>query len=1265
MPQEKKKHLPFRCAPAVMATVCAVVLLAVWGGLLGTVRYDRQETIGKAHSDAANLARAFGAHVESTLNRLDRVLLHLREEYRYAERDLAAGAKPLLNILAAEPVLQISVIDRSGFLGYSSLAPATGPVDLSDREHFRGPRDAADDDLFIGRTVSGRVSGKWSIQLARKIIAPDGSFDGVMVLSVDPEHFASFYRAIDAGREGVVTLIGRDRYVRAQASGADAVKAPYDEPLPSDRPYFQPDQPDRGAVTLTGRLDGITRIGAYRRLTAYPLVVLVMLSEQEVLAAFEEHRQILLLAGAQASAFIIAVGLLIVLATRKEAAAARRMAEAEERWRLALEAVGDGVWDWNARTNEVYFSPGWKAMLGFAEDEIANRLEEWDSRVHPDDREAVHAALNRHLSREASVYVNEHRVRCKDGGYRWILGRGVVISCGPDGLPLRVIGTHTDVTRRRRAEDAQRATAAHLKAVLAGVPVGIAIVDRDRRIGMVNPRAAEMLGSHPDNLRGASAEAVHPSMASDQDSRLDAGGTVDDEVRLPRADGTGFWARLIGRRVSPADPDLGTVWIIDDIDNRKVATLALEASHRFQRTLIDTIPLPVFVKDTERRYVDVNFALERWFGLDRASLIGKTARDVVPPEAARIHMEADLTALASRQTVVYDEVVPDAEGGDREMRFFKASFPDAEGNAAGIVGVVIDLTERRQDERALRASEERLRLAVQAAGVGIFEWDVPSDRQVWSPETFAIFGWDPGTPVTVGAVMASYHPEDRAGVLASSTMLRDPSGPGMLCNETRIVRPDKEVRWVRTMARAEFTEVDGIRRTVRIVGAVQDFTDRRNAEEILAHVNADLERRVQERTAQLVQAQKMETMGQLTSGVAHDFNNLLQGVGGCLAALRPRVTDGRARELLAAADQGIERGGRLVQQLLAFARRQALSPKPTDMGALLDGMRPLLEHSMGGLVRIAIEVAEGTWPAHVDRTQAELGLLNLAVNARDAMAAGGLVRISAENAVVGRGCTVEHTVDVTPGEYVVLRVSDTGVGMNAETRARAVEPFFTTKGPGHGSGLGLSMVYGMAAQSGGGVRIDSEPGKGTTVSVYLPRASAEAGRTDPLPAAPTRRGGGTVLLADDDELVRMAVAAILEESGHRVLVAEGGAEALDLFNSDTAVDVLVTDYAMPGMDGATLARAVRALRPDLPILLITGHAERPCDVAGLAFLQKPFRPEALTSELAALLDREAGGNRPAPCMPEAEPIPAAWPGPGLQGRRSSCQELVEGAGQLV
>lgn len=397
--------------------------------------------------------------------------------------------------------------------------------------------------------------------------------------------------------------------------------------------------------------------------------------------------------------------------------------------------------------------------------------------------------------------------------------------------------------------------------------------------------------------------------------------------------------------------------------------------------------------------------------------------------------------------------------------------------------------------------------------------------------------------------------------------------------------------------------------------------------EQLNQLAADLERRVEQRTAehaatiaQLHEAQKLETLGQLTGGVAHDFNNLLTPITGALDLLQRKYADSdpRSARLLSNALQAADRAKTLLQRLLGFARRQSLRTEAVDIAGLLTGMRDLISSSVGPKIELNLRCAASMQPAMIDPNQLELAILNLTVNARDAMPNGGPLTILADEVAMGPGSEPR----LKPGLYVRLSVIDAGCGMEAEALVRAIEPFYSTKEVGQGTGLGLSMVHGLAGQLGGGFALTSAPGEGTRVDLYLPVAkNAPALQSRPV-AEPSRPSGRhlNVLLVDDEQIVRTATAEMMRDLGHDVHEAASGPEALAILDRGLQADVLVTDYIMPGMDGGSLARRIERIYPDIAVLLITGYTGGTEDVLHLSRLAKPFGRAELGEALANLMD---------------------------------------------
>jgi signal transduction histidine kinase len=438
-----------------------------------------------------------------------------------------------------------------------------------------------------------------------------------------------------------------------------------------------------------------------------------------------------------------------------------------------------------------------------------------------------------------------------------------------------------------------------------------------------------------------------------------------------------------------------------------------------------------------------------------------------------------------------------------------------------------------------------------------------------------------------------------------------------------------------------------------LVSVVQTNLRGRQRQYECRRLNEELEFHVQERTSELAaanrqllaqieerervestlrQMQRLEAVGQLTSGVAHDFNNLLTVVLGNIGFLEKGLSsagvDGRLAQRLGYMRAAAERGAKLTDQLLSFSRRQRLEPKLLDLNETVASMHDLLQSTMGGSIRIETKLHRGLWPAMVDPTQLELAMLNLAINARDAMQVGGRLAVHTENVTLGPALYPE---DPPAGDYVAICVADTGTGMTEEVRAKVFEPFFTTKEIGKGSGLGLSQVLGFAKQSGGGVRIESRVGEGTSIHIYLPRTKAKAEERSPsAPAIAAHKDApdARILLVDDDHAVREVTSITLRDLGYTVVEAGSGGAALDILAREPTIDLLIIDFAMPGMSGAEVARQARAKRPTLPILFITGFADRAA-LAGVSethIVGKPFVNDELATKLRTVLVEEVSGK---------------------------------------
>mgnify|MGYP002079182677 FL=1 len=591
-------------------------------------------------------------------------------------------------------------------------------------------------------------------------------------------------------------------------------------------------------------------------------------------------------------------------------------------------------------------------------------------------------------------------------------------------------------------------------------------------------------------------------------------------------------------------------------------------------------------------------------------VVGQRVRDMVPEEAEG-WVECYRRVLMTGEPIRFERKLV-ATGRHLELAAFRVEPVERRQVAV----VFRDITERKQAEMSLRELNETLERRVAEAlaerkvfadiveGTDAFVQVVDLDFR-WTAinrsaasEFERAYGIRPVVGSTLPGTLA--HKPEQAEAL-KARWARAMSGESFTITEQSSV-PGREGRYYETKYNA-LRDVSG-----RLVGAYQfvyDVTDRMREQE-----------RLVEAEEQLRQSQKMEAMGQLTGGVAHDFNNLLTPIVGALDFLQRRGHGGdREQRLIAGAMQSAERAKTLVQRLLAFARRQPLQATAVSISKLVAGMAELISSTSGPQIKVIVETPPGLLPAKADPNQLEMALLNLCVNARDAMPSGGTLRIAASEESIGAG----HRSKLPPGRYVCLSVADTGIGMDEETLEHAIEPFFSTKGVGKGTGLGLSMVHGLASQLGGALTIQSRRGAGTTIELWLPISEALAETAGPVAEVTgSLKASRTVLLVEDEALIRLSTADMLNDMGFKVVEASSAEEALELVNRGLHPDLLISDHLMPGMNGTELAKIVRSREPEVQVLIVSGYAESDGLAPELLRLNKPFRNEELAAMLAKL-----------------------------------------------
>ena len=713
-----------------------------------------------------------------------------------------------------------------------------------------------------------------------------------------------------------------------------------------------------------------------------------------------------------------------------------------------------------------------------------------------------------------------------------------------------------------------------------------------------------------------------------------AGGTLsykDQELTLYRTgEAEQVWMDLDYSPVlDDSERPAGVIAIVVETSERVRAEqqqIVLEAALRVERDrargVLENMGEAFILLDRDFRVVDINAEGVRMENRPREEIIGLTLSEAWPNTT-----HSQVGALAGRAmearvptAMEHLYVWPGGHDAWLDLRIYPAG--------DGIAMFYRDITERRRDEEALRQSEQRLRDLNADLELQVLErarergrtWQVSPDLlsvinadgmlESTNPAWNNVLGWA-ASELASRPFSDFVHPEDRDRThLAWAEAM---AGQPILRFEHRYRTRNGDYRWLSWVAVPEGGKV---------YCSARDITGERQQADELAMAQEALR-----------QSQKMEAVGQLTGGLAHDFNNLLTGISGSLERLQTRISQGRIDDLdryVNAAQGAARRASALTHRLLAFSRRQTLDPKPTDINRLVAGMEELIKRTMGPEISIQPDMGAAVWTILVDPGQLENALLNLCINARDAMPGGGTLRIITDNSRLDERAAKER--EMAPGEYVSLCVSDTGVGMTPEIITRAFDPFYTTKPIGQGTGLGLSMVYGFVRQSGGQVHISSEVGQGATVCLYLPRHLGEAEAADAKAAepgeAPRAEQGETVLVVDDETTVRMLVSEVLQDLGYTAIEAGDGAAALTILQSGVRVDLLVTDVGLPGgMNGRQLAEAARLIRRGLRVLFITGYAENAVLShghlePGMQVMTKPFGMEALATRIRALIEGE-------------------------------------------
>lgn len=877
---------------------------------------------------------------------------------------------------------------------------------------------------------------------------------------------------------------------------------------------------------------------------------------------------------------------------------AHSLARAKRMLEIAGKAARFGAWQFDLESERLEWSPETARIHGEPED-FTPSVAKGISYYVPEHRERI-ARLFRACVEDGVPYDELLEIITSGGRRIWVRSIGEP-ERDRNGRIVAVRGSFQDISELVSARQEAKELGTRLAETLEHIGDAFVMLDGDGRFTYLNSRAALLLGRSRDDLTGRSIDAEFPELigrrfASEYKRAFEQKETIRFERDYPPL------GRAFRIHAHPTPNGLAVYFsdITQERQRQEQLRLLDAAISHLNDMVIISQPGP-----EHARIVYVNDAFERHTGYPRSDVMGRSPDILRGPGTDRADLDRIHSAIENGRGVRAELLCYSKSGEELWLDLEIVPLADDTGYCTHWVWVMRDITERKRDEEVLRLSEERFRMFARATNDVIWDWDIAGGTVWWNETLETVFGHTShGRHLASTSWRHLIHPDDRERVTKGLEMIVSGAG-GYWTDEYRFSNSEGSFRQVVDRG---LVLRDPQGRAIRMIGSIVDVTDQRELEN------------------QLRQTLKLEALGKLTGGVAHDFNNLLTIILGNAELLADRLTADSGLHLLAEVIEGAAmRGAELTSRLLAFARQQPLQPRPVSVNRVILGMENLLRRTLSVAIDMEIRADEALWIAAIDPNQLETALLNLVINARDAMPEGGKLVIRTANATLVSD-QATHRLELAPGDYVTVSVSDSGEGMAPDVIECAFDPFFTTKAAGKGSGLGLSMVYGFLKQSRGHAVIHSEEGRGTTVVLYFPKSTAQAELIRP-DIDEVQNPGGTehVLVVEDDALVRDHVLGLLHGLGYRTTGAQNAAEALEILERAPDIDLLFTDVVMPhGMGGGELAERAAELRPDLPVLFTTGYTANPNVLSGSlqgkwALLEKPYRRHQLAMAIRRVL----------------------------------------------